>query len=77
MVDVSKKALPTCKGTSSVSWNNCAGTYTAKDGAGHLGELRVGKYNGKGSATWPKGVGEFLNDQFDGLEQSGLSANRK
>jgi len=67
--DATKKALPTCKGTSRVSWNNCAGTYTATDGAVYVGEFRSGKYNGRGSATWPNGdryVGEFLNDQFHG-----------
>jgi hypothetical protein len=67
--DASKKALPTCKGTSRASWNNCAGTYTSTDGAIYVGEFRGGKYNGSGSATWPNGdryVGEFLNDKFHG-----------
>lgn len=67
--DASKKALPACKGTSRASWNKCAGTYTSTDGAVYVGEFRSGKYNGKGSATWPNGdryVGEFLNDQFHG-----------
>ena len=67
--DAPKKALPTCKGTSRATWNNCAGNYTSTDGAIYVGEFRAGKYNGNGSATWPNGdryVGEFLNDKFHG-----------
>jgi formylglycine-generating enzyme required for sulfatase activity len=67
--DGSKKALPTCKGTSRATWNNCAGNYTSTDGAFYVGEFRAGKYDGNGSATWPNGdryVGEFLNDKFHG-----------
>ena len=53
----------------SITWRDCHGTLTYKDGSKYVGEFKLGRFSGQGTFTWLDGVkyvGEFKDGKRHG-----------
>ena len=53
----------------SITWRDCHGTLTYKNGSKYVGEFKLGRFSGQGIFTWLDGVkyvGEFKDGKRHG-----------